>query len=565
MHKNQKQSELDKESPDAAKKMLGDDKGAVATETKSKSDKKKATSKKGIIDTLFGTPKARLVTFAAAFAIIGVGFAVASFAATAEYFSPNAATSRQGMAAFLYRAAGSPQVSNTKCGSQANQGPFPDVKPDHQFCKEIEWMAKEKITTAYKDGKFKPVNAVSREVAAVFLYRADGSPNTSKCTAKPFEDVPKDSLFCKEIKYAKNRRYITGQNNKYRPTEAATRQAVAAMLYRRSGETISAGTGKFLPRFKDVPRSHPFSDEIEWLAKQEITRGSDKPLVGPTNLDPKEEEEVSTGGVDSPSDAPDVTNTSSSPAIIDASKDPLFGPTFCRGETGSRVSNLQTRLRAMGFLNVATDGIYGPLTEGAVKVWRNIHHKTTESPGCFLPGMLEKFINREQSGWKIDPALYNFLVALGNIPPPVPVQNNVQAGSNPSPTNQVTVDIGHGGGGYSDQHLYSHETDKNYCFVYEGLVIKPRGRRTKDQCGLFAFNPGVTKIMWGEGLGNLTVLFESNPSAKPGRCTIAAIGLLDYITKEYCLRKKNSLSETDPIYWNGVKIWGREPTTFDNF
>jgi hypothetical protein len=45
---------------------------------------------------------------------------------------------------------------------------------------------------------------------------------------------------------------------------------MAAMLYRFGDETLLAmGT----PTFSDVPATHPFIDEIEWLAREQIAGG----------------------------------------------------------------------------------------------------------------------------------------------------------------------------------------------------------------------------------------------------------------------------------------------------
>jgi hypothetical protein len=81
-------------------------------------------------------------------------------------FRPTQPVTRQAMAAFLHRLAGSPP------------GPFPnpdftDVPPDHPFRHEIAWMATTGITDGYPDGSFGDVRDVLRQAMAAFLMRFD--------------------------------------------------------------------------------------------------------------------------------------------------------------------------------------------------------------------------------------------------------------------------------------------------------------------------------------------------------------------------------------------------------
>ncbi|WP_396134597.1 S-layer homology domain-containing protein [Cellulomonas sp. ATA003] len=81
-------------------------------------------------------------------------------------FQGSGSVSREAMAAFLHRAAGSP----------APVGPvreFVDVPADHPFHDAVAWLASTRITTGYRDGTFQGSGAVSREAMAAFLYRYD--------------------------------------------------------------------------------------------------------------------------------------------------------------------------------------------------------------------------------------------------------------------------------------------------------------------------------------------------------------------------------------------------------
>jgi len=142
-------------------------------------------------------------------------------------FRPTAPVSRQAMAAFLYRQAGEPAVS-------VDAG-FTDVPTDHPFHDEIAWMVNEGITTGFNDGTFRPTAPVSRQAMAAFLYRQAGEPAVSVDAG--FTDVPTDHPFHDEIAWMVNEGITTGLNDgTFRSTQAVTRQAAAAFLYRAAGD-----------------------------------------------------------------------------------------------------------------------------------------------------------------------------------------------------------------------------------------------------------------------------------------------------------------------------------------
>ena len=86
-------------------------------------------------------------------------------------YAPKAPVTREAMAAFLYRMAGSPSYTPPSTPS------FPDVSnvktaaSYNQFYKEIEWMNAKAITTGMADGTYAPKGDVTREAMAAFMWR----------------------------------------------------------------------------------------------------------------------------------------------------------------------------------------------------------------------------------------------------------------------------------------------------------------------------------------------------------------------------------------------------------
>ncbi len=136
---------------------------------------------------------------------------------------PGLDVGRQAVAAFFYRLAGEPEVTTSE--------PFPDVPTSHPFHDPIAWMVEEEITGGYADGNFHPTRDVSRQAAAAFLYRLDGSPDVTGSAG--FSDVPGNHSFHDPIAWMVGEDITGGySDNTFRPTTPVTRQAVGAFVYR---------------------------------------------------------------------------------------------------------------------------------------------------------------------------------------------------------------------------------------------------------------------------------------------------------------------------------------------
>lgn len=112
-------------------------------------------------------------------------------------------------------------------------GAFSDVSAAHPFVEEIGWLADEGITTGYDDGTFKPSAKVTRQAMAAFLHRLAGSPDVELPAQPAFSDVPFSHPFGDEIHWLADEGITDGYDDgTFRPSGNITRQAVAAFLFR---------------------------------------------------------------------------------------------------------------------------------------------------------------------------------------------------------------------------------------------------------------------------------------------------------------------------------------------
>ncbi|MDN4490299.1 ExeM/NucH family extracellular endonuclease [Demequina sp. SYSU T00068] len=148
-------------------------------------------------------------------------------------FRPLAQASREAVAAFLYRLAGSPEFTAPTTPT------FTDVTTSNPFYTEIEWMAAEGITTGWADGTYRPKSSISRDAVVVFLYRYLGVSGYTGPSTPTFSDVQPGSTYYTEIEWAAAAGITTGwSDGTFRPTAKITRDAIAAFLYRVAHATI---------------------------------------------------------------------------------------------------------------------------------------------------------------------------------------------------------------------------------------------------------------------------------------------------------------------------------------
>jgi hypothetical protein len=85
-----------------------------------------------------------------------------------------------------------------------------------------------------------------------------------------FPDVPPTHPFYEQIQWLAGEGITQGfSDGTFRPGINITRQAVAAWLYAFAGEPAVSGPQEF----PDVPPAHPFYDAIQWMAQEGITQG----------------------------------------------------------------------------------------------------------------------------------------------------------------------------------------------------------------------------------------------------------------------------------------------------
>ncbi|WP_342372361.1 S-layer homology domain-containing protein [Propioniciclava soli] len=112
---------------------------------------------------------------------------------------------------------------------------FSDLYDGLQFSTEMDWTAWAGISTGYPDGTYRPFEPVERGAMAAFLHRLSGSPDVTLPATPTFTDVPRSHPFFREIEWMASTGVTTGYGDgTYRPDAPVNRDAMAAFFSRLS-------------------------------------------------------------------------------------------------------------------------------------------------------------------------------------------------------------------------------------------------------------------------------------------------------------------------------------------
>ena len=141
-------------------------------------------------------------------------------------FDPQGDTSRAMVVTVLHRLSGNP--------ARVKAEAFSDVAADAWYARSVGWAAIEGITTGREDGTFAPMERVSRQDLAVFLWRSMGCPAAAGDSA--FTDEGDISPYALEaVRWAKSAGLVEGMGDgTFAPRKGATRAQLATILMKLS-------------------------------------------------------------------------------------------------------------------------------------------------------------------------------------------------------------------------------------------------------------------------------------------------------------------------------------------
>ena len=144
-------------------------------------------------------------------------------------FEPEGTMTRAMVVTVLWRMAGEPKAENVKA--------FADVPEGQWFTDAVAWARQEGIAQGSGNNCFNPMDDVTREAFAVFLYRFDQAEKKPAGDLSRFDDAEEISSWARDaISWAESQKILLGaqegDNLLLSPKDHITRAQAAAMLMR---------------------------------------------------------------------------------------------------------------------------------------------------------------------------------------------------------------------------------------------------------------------------------------------------------------------------------------------
>lgn len=160
---------------------------------------------------------------------------------------------------------------------------FSDVAPEHWGSEAINALAAEGIVTGYENGTFAPSNHVTRaEFAKLIVSIKEKTENIPQKNDIAFSDVKDGDWFALFVKKAAGEGLVLGSDGFFRPSESITREDAALIIYRLL-DAIGKKPAGYKP-FADRNNISDYAKEaVSALGSAKIIQGSGENMFMPKN------------------------------------------------------------------------------------------------------------------------------------------------------------------------------------------------------------------------------------------------------------------------------------------
>ncbi len=158
---------------------------------------------------------------------------------------------------------------------------FIDVNDNDWFAGAVRFVLRSGIMNGKTGSIFAPNDPMTRAMFTTVLYRMSG--NNEKVSEGGFEDVPADAYYADAVAWAAQKGIVTGSDDgKFSPLINITREQLAVMLYRASGDGAGASDDG-LSKYDDAESVSEFARiAVNWCISKGILSGKTS-----STLDPK--------------------------------------------------------------------------------------------------------------------------------------------------------------------------------------------------------------------------------------------------------------------------------------
>lgn len=156
---------------------------------------------------------------------------------------------------------------------------FADVKAEDWYYDAVSFVKEKGLMNGISDVAFAPDGTTTRGMIVTILWRMSGNP---KAEGAQFDDVSAGYYYTEAILWASANGIVTGYGDgKFGPDDNITREQLAAILYRYSGEVYEESTDK-LAAFTDADKVSDYAKTaFAWASAKGLITGMDDGSLAP--------------------------------------------------------------------------------------------------------------------------------------------------------------------------------------------------------------------------------------------------------------------------------------------
>lgn len=167
-------------------------------------------------------------------------------------------------------------VGNSTTEVKEEKVSFNDVKDSDYFAAPVKWAVEKGITTGTSNTTFSPAETCTRAQILTFLWRAVGSPKSSK--ANPFGDVKASDYYYDAAVWASEKGMVSG--NTFAGDTPCTRSSTVVYMWKNAGSPKIEIPSKF----SDVPLSSEYAPAVAWALANSVTSGTSETEFSPDTI-----------------------------------------------------------------------------------------------------------------------------------------------------------------------------------------------------------------------------------------------------------------------------------------
>ena len=172
-------------------------------------------------------------------------------------------------------------VPPTESEASGQAAGFKDMDPAQWYYESVDYMVSRGYMSGTSQAAFMPDLAMSRSMLVSILYRIAGQPEPQR--ANPFNDVPEGQWYTQAVIWAAENgiTYGTGSNS-FSPHDPVTREQAAVILYRYASLVGKvAVSGSSLDLYTDASLVHEYAlDGVNWAISQGVISGVGNARLG---------------------------------------------------------------------------------------------------------------------------------------------------------------------------------------------------------------------------------------------------------------------------------------------